>query len=69
MTAKNQIVEVVLDPVSQRLRVRPVSRIFSGWVKFPKALREPGARYAVEELEAIRNFASWDARGKIERVA
>lgn len=64
----NAIVEVVLDPESRKLRVRPVSRILSGWVRFPRALREAGARYAVERLESLRD-ASWNAAGRIERVA
>jgi hypothetical protein len=69
MTIPNAIVEVFLDEETRRLRVRPVSRIFSGFVRFPKVLRIAGARYAVETLTPTRNFASWDARGRIERVA
>lgn len=61
----NALVEVVVDELEDRVRVRPLDR--QGWVKFPKRLREPGARYRVERLEP-RPGGSWAASGKIRRV-
>lgn len=59
------LVEVVEDPKEHRVRVRPVA--LPGWVKFPKALRELGARYEVDELRPLRGGA-WGTAGKIRRV-
>lgn len=61
--AAGVVVEVVLD--GERPRVRPVDR--AGWVRFPKRLREPGARFRVERLVPIRGGA-WAATGRIRRV-
>ena len=61
--AAGVVVEVVLD--GDRPRVRPVDR--AGWVRFPKRLRDVGARYRVERLTPIRGGA-WAATGRIRRV-
>ncbi len=57
------LVEVVFDEA--RLRVRPVE--YPGWVRFPKHLRKPGARYRVEALKPLPGGA-WVAVGRIRRV-
>jgi hypothetical protein len=65
MPVRNAVVEVVLDENEGRARVRPVD--FPGWVKFPRHLREPGARYRVDELRP-RPGGAWAAAGRIRRV-
>jgi hypothetical protein len=58
------MVEVVTD--HGRARVKPVG--LTGWVKFPRRLREPGALYVVEKLSP-RPGGAWTASGRIRRVA
>jgi hypothetical protein len=65
MPVRNAVVEVVVDDKEGRPRVRPVN--FAGWVKFPRHLREPGARYRVDELRP-RPGGAWAAAGRIRRV-
>lgn len=59
------VVEVVLDDRGTRARVRPME--FTGWVRFPKRLRVPGAVYQVELLKPLPGGA-WAATGKITKV-
>jgi hypothetical protein len=61
----NAVVEVVEDPHEHRARVRP--RGLTGWVKFPRALRQLGARYEVDELRPLRGGA-WGTAGQIRRL-
>jgi hypothetical protein len=61
---RGEIVECV--QVGKKARVRPLR--FAGWVKFPRALREVGARYFVERLRP-RPGGAWTAAGEIRRVA
>jgi hypothetical protein len=61
----NALVEVVVDEREGRVRVRPVDR--TGWVKFPKRLRVPGALYRVGCLRP-RPGGAWTATGAIRRV-
>lgn len=63
---KYALVEVVEDPAQHRARVRPAG--LTGWVKFPRALRELGARYEVDELRPLRGGA-WTPAGEIRRVS
>lgn len=61
----NAVVEVVFDEREERWRVRALCR--AGWVKFPRHLRVPGARYRVELLRP-RAGGAWTAVGRIRRL-
>lgn len=43
-----KLIEIVFDPIKKKLRAKPKNG--SGWVRFPKELREEGAVYEVHML-------------------
>lgn len=61
------MVECVQD--GERLRVRVISPGYESWnVQFPKAVREPGARYVVDGVRSAGRGGFYRAYGEIRRL-
>lgn len=61
----NAIIQIVWDHTTSKLRAKPVNG--TGWVRFPKHLRDLGAMYLVKELRKGKS-GSWIAVGNIDKL-
>lgn len=66
-SSPSAIVAIILDEKQNRLRAKAVG--VTGFIRFPKRLREVGAIYRVERLIPLYGGRSWCACGEIKRVA